>query len=68
MAASKKSKPASKKIAKERYMNECGLLGIKQIFTSFNNPKGNAETERMIRAMKEELIWSNDFHILEQLR
>ena len=51
-----------------RYMNECGLLGIKQIFTSFNNPKGNAETERMMRTMKEELIWSNDFQCFEQLR
>jgi putative transposase len=43
-------------------------LGIKQIFTSFTDPKGNAETERMMRAMKEELIWSNDFHGFEQLR
>ena len=49
-------------------MNECGLLGIKQIFISFNNPKGHAETERMMRTMKEELIWSNDFHSFEQLR
>lgn len=49
-------------------MNECGLLGIKQIFISFNNPKGHAETERMMRTMKEELIWPNDFHSFEQLR
>ena len=42
-------------------------LGIKQIFTSFNNPKGNADTERMMRTMKEALIWSNDFESFEQL-
>lgn len=32
------------------------MLGIKQIFTSFNNPKGNADTQRMVRTMKEELV------------
>lgn len=51
-----------------RYMEACQLLGITQIFTSFNNPKGNAETERMMRTMKEELIWSNDFQSFEQLK
>lgn len=51
----------------ERYMRECATLGIKQIFTSFCNPKGNADTERMMRTMKEELIWSNDFESFEQL-
>ena len=44
------------------------LLIITQIFTSSKNPKGNAETERMIRTMKEELIWSNDFQSFEQLK
>ena len=48
-------------------MKECASLGIKQIFTSFNNPKGNADTERMMRTMKEELIWSNEFESFEQL-
>lgn len=51
----------------ERYMKECASLGIKQIFTSFNNPEGNADTERMMRTMKEELIWSNEFDSFEQL-
>ena len=51
----------------ERYMKECASLGIKQIFTSFNNPKGNADTERMMRTMKEALIWSNEFESFEQL-
>ena len=49
-------------------MEACQLLGITKIFTSFNNPKGNAETERMMRTMKEELIWSNDFQSFEQLK
>jgi len=48
-------------------MLACRCLGIKQIFTSYNNPKGNADTERMIRTLKEELIWSNDFESLETL-
>ena len=52
----------------ERYMKECEILGIKQIFTSFNNPKGNADTERMMRTMKEELIWSNEFESFDQLK
>ena len=51
----------------ERYMKECANLGINQIFTSFNNPKGNADTERMMRTMKEELIWTREFESFEQL-
>ena len=51
----------------KRYMRECTTLGVKQIFTSFNNPKGNADTERMIRTMKEELIWTNEFESFERL-
>jgi hypothetical protein len=34
-------------------------LEIKQKFTSYNNPKGNADTEKMIRTMKEELETRN---------
>ena len=48
-------------------MNEYGLLGIKQIFTSFNKPKDNAETERMIRTIKAELIEPNDLQSFKQL-
>ena len=51
-----------------RYMRECASVGIKQIFTSFNNPKGNADTERMMRTLKEELIWSNEFESFDQLK
>ncbi|MCM8784575.1 MAG: integrase core domain-containing protein, partial [Candidatus Omnitrophica bacterium] len=35
----------------------CSVLNIKQIFTCYDNPKGNADTERVIRTMKEDLIW-----------
>ena len=42
-------------------MKACSELGIKQIFTSYNNSKGNADTERVIRTMKEELIWLHDW-------
>jgi len=49
-------------------MREMALLGIKQIFTSYDNPKGNAETERVIRTIKEELIWLNEFESLEVAR
>jgi hypothetical protein len=41
-------------------------LGIEQIFTSYDNPKGNADTERMIRTIKEEVIWVNEFETLEE--
>jgi len=39
----------------------CSELGIKQIFASYCNPKGNADTERVIRTMKEDLIWIREF-------
>jgi len=41
------------------FMKDMVLLGIEQIFTSYDNPKGNAETERMMRTIKEEVIWIN---------
>ena len=43
------------------YMQTCALLGIKQIFTSWSNPKGNADTERVIRTLKEDLLWPYDW-------
>jgi putative transposase len=38
------------------FMRDMATLGIKQIFTSYNNPKGNADTERVVRTIKEEVI------------
>jgi putative transposase len=39
------------------FMQACGTLGIQQALTSCNNPKGNADTERVIRTLKEECLW-----------
>ena len=49
-------------------MKECAILGIKQIVTSFNNPNGHADSERMMRTLKEELMGSNEFDDFEKLR
>jgi putative transposase len=49
-------------------MREMALLGIKQIFTSYDNPKGNTKALRVIRTIKEELIWLNEFGSLEEAR
>jgi len=45
-----------------RFMKDCNTLGISQAFTSYNNPKGNADTERMFRTLKEELLWLQEWH------
>jgi len=45
----------------EKFMSACRTLGIKQIFTSWNNPKGNADTERVMRTIKEDLVWPKDW-------
>ena len=43
------------------FMRTCGQLGIAQAFTSYNNPKGNADTERSIRTLKEECLWLREW-------
>lgn len=50
------------------FMRDMRTLDIKQIFTSYNNPKGNADTERVVRTIKEEVIWLNEFETFEQAR
>ncbi|MGY8986905.1 MAG: IS3 family transposase [Sphingomonadales bacterium] len=47
----------------EAYMKACSQLKIKQIFTTWNNPKGNADTERFFRTLKEDLVWTHDWAI-----
>jgi putative transposase len=47
----------------EKYMKACSQLKIKQIFTTWNNPKGNADTERVFRTLKEDLVWTHDWAI-----
>lgn len=43
------------------FMKTCRELDIQQAFTSYNNPKGNADTERVFRTMKEELLWLKEW-------
>jgi len=47
-------------------------LDINQAFTSYNNPKGNADTERMLRTLKEECLWlrewANPFELVDELK
>ena len=43
------------------FMKACRALDINQAFTSYNNPKGNADTERVFRTMKEELLWLHEW-------
>ncbi|MEO0075363.1 MAG: IS3 family transposase [candidate division WOR-3 bacterium] len=50
------------------FMKETANLEIEQIFTSYDNPKGNADTERMMRTIKEEVIWLNEFETLAQAK
>ena len=50
------------------FLKVTATLDIEQIFTSFNNPKGNAETERFMRSLKEELLWLEEFAGLDEAR
>jgi len=50
------------------FMETCAGLGIKQAFTAYNNPKGNADTERMIRTLKEELCWLREWQTVNELK
>jgi putative transposase len=43
------------------FMKACSNLEVEQVFTSYNNPKGNADTERMIRTIKEGLFWLREW-------
>ena len=47
-------------------MRRTSELEITQIFTTYNNPKGNADTEKVIRTIKEEVIWINEFNSLTE--
>ena len=56
MVSDNGSQPTSK-----RFMEACSVLEIKQIFASYNNPKGNADTERVIRTINEDFAWIREF-------
>ncbi len=45
----------------ETFMRAASVMEIKQIFASYNNPKGNADTERVIRTIKEDFVWVSDY-------
>jgi putative transposase len=49
------------------FMKTCSHLGIQQAFTRYNNPKGNADTERMMRTLKEELLWLREWPSVSQV-
>ena len=49
------------------FVREYAMLGILQAFASYNNPKGNANTERTMRTIKEELFWLHEWRNLEHL-
>ena len=42
-------------------MMNCAVLGIKQIFTTWSNPNGNSDTERVMRTIKEDIVWCYDW-------
>jgi len=50
-----------------RLMTSCAQVGIRQAFTSYNNPKGNADTERFMRTMKEECLWLEEWQSPDEL-
>ena len=39
------------------FMQACDHMDIHQAFTSYNNPRGNADTERIMRTIKEKCLW-----------
>jgi transposase InsO family protein len=43
------------------FMQAAATLGVTQAFTSDNNPKGNADPERLMRTLKEELLWLREW-------
>ncbi len=42
-----------------RHKKKCARLDINQIFTTWSNPKANADTKGVIRRIKKNLIWPN---------
>ncbi len=48
------------------FLKTCSNLQIIQAFTSYNNPKGNANTERVMRTIKEDCLWIHEWQNLDQ--
>ena len=43
------------------FMKAGSPLGVRQAFTSYNNPQGNADPERVIRTLKEACLWLQEW-------
>jgi putative transposase len=43
------------------FMKACSTLGMQPAFTSDNNPKGHADTERVMRTCKEACLWLSEW-------
>jgi transposase InsO family protein len=50
------------------FMAATSVLGIEPVFTSSDNPKGTAETERLMRTIKAERLCPRQFTGLEEAR
>jgi transposase InsO family protein len=49
-----------------KYEKALAVLHLEHVTTSYNNPKGNADTERFMRTFKEEAVWPNEFSSFEE--
>jgi putative transposase len=43
------------------FMRACGTFGVQQAFTGYNNSKANADTKRVMRTLKEECLWLQEW-------
>jgi transposase InsO family protein len=47
--------------ASAAFMRACATLDVHQVFTSCSSPNGNADTERVMRKLKEECLWLQEW-------
>ncbi len=51
----------------DRFMKTCSVLEVHRAFTCYNNARGNAHAERMMRTLKEELLrlreWRDPYEV-----
>jgi transposase InsO family protein len=50
------------------FMAALNTLGIEPVFTRDDHPQGKAETARVMRTIKEELLWLREFTSVEEAR
>ena len=50
------------------FMEKAEALGFHQVFASYCNPKGNADTERVMRTIKEDLVWPREWESFNELK